>query len=196
MVEYSEIDREIESVEKVPVPVNVIEIPENKIAKNNKEENNSVSPKVSSPVSSKNNSSDKAGIAKNENPKSSEPEKEKAVDTKEPNPEVQSVLENTTLEEVKKVEAVVCKIPNAFSPNGDGENDIFKVTGENLEKIELFIFDKAGKIIYKIQTVEDEWNGKNQSGFDLPPGTYYVAGSVVDSSGNLKRIKQSIVLFK
>ena len=47
-----------------------------------------------------------------------------------------------------------------------------------------------------MKSIDEEWNGKDQNGFDLIPGTYYMAGVVVDVDGNIKNIKQAVNLFK
>lgn len=99
-------------------------------------------------------------------------------------------------EKPAKKEAVVNPILKAFSPNGDGRNDVIKITGENLDKMELVIMDKTGKIVYKMTNIEQAWDGKDMNGFDLIQGTYYIAGVVVDTDGNTKQIKQAINLFK
>jgi len=96
----------------------------------------------------------------------------------------------------EKKEAVVDDIPKAFSPNGDGIGDVIKIEGENLEKMEIVIMDKMGKVVYKMTNIEQQWDGKDMNGFDLIQGTYYMAGVVVDSDGNTKNIKQAINLFK
>lgn len=93
-------------------------------------------------------------------------------------------------------EADVNTIPNVISPNGDGQNDVIKITGTNLEKLEVAIMDKTGKVVYRMKSIDEEWNGKDQNGFDLIPGTYYMAGVVVDFDGNIKNIKQAVNLFK
>ena len=52
------------------------------------------------------------------------------------------------------------EIPNAFTPNGDGHNDIFNVVGDcNYQSYELKIFNRWGQMIYSSQNVEQGWNG-------------------------------------
>ncbi|HNW56538.1 MAG TPA: gliding motility-associated C-terminal domain-containing protein [Bacteroidales bacterium] len=74
-------------------------------------------------------------------------------------------------------------IPEGFSPNGDGINDTFIVTGMNLDNpnteqdAELTIVNSAGtKVFYTTFPDGQEdasWDGKNEKGQDLPEGTYY-----------------------
>jgi gliding motility-associated-like protein len=51
-------------------------------------------------------------------------------------------------------------IPNSFSPNGDGVNDVFFVKGNGLIEIDLMIFDRWGKLIFRTQEFNDAWDGK------------------------------------
>lgn len=53
-------------------------------------------------------------------------------------------------------------IPTAFSPNGDGINDNFKILGVPPENITLFnlqIFDRWGQIVFETNNIEDAWDG-------------------------------------
>ena len=50
-------------------------------------------------------------------------------------------------------------VPNAFTPNGDGENDRFTAVGENIEELELFIFNRWGELIYESHYMEP-WDGR------------------------------------
>ncbi len=58
-------------------------------------------------------------------------------------------------------------VPNAFTPNGDGLNDTFKVKGIGINKYQLQIYSRWGKLIYESKNLEDEWNG-----VDVPSGVY------------------------
>ncbi len=49
--------------------------------------------------------------------------------------------------------------PNAFTPNGDGDNDVFRIKGEYLEDFHLWIYDRWGDLIYETRNIEDAWDG-------------------------------------
>ena len=52
-------------------------------------------------------------------------------------------------------------IPNAFSPNSDGNNDFFKVvTSAGIEMIQLEIYNRWGNRLWSARTFRDEWNGR------------------------------------
>ncbi|MFM7022054.1 MAG: gliding motility-associated C-terminal domain-containing protein [Flavobacteriales bacterium] len=50
--------------------------------------------------------------------------------------------------------------PTAFTPNNDGNNDVFYVQGENIYDFELFIFDRWGEVIFHSKNMTEGWNGK------------------------------------
>ncbi len=50
--------------------------------------------------------------------------------------------------------------PNAFTPNEDGVNDVFYVSGENIYDFELFVFDRWGEVIFHTNDMNTGWNGK------------------------------------
>ncbi len=56
-------------------------------------------------------------------------------------------------------------VPNAFTPNGDGKNDLFYPGGRNHQcstctNYEFMIFDRWGEVIFKSTTVDEPWNGR------------------------------------
>ncbi|MBK7762187.1 MAG: CotH kinase family protein [Bacteroidetes bacterium] len=51
-------------------------------------------------------------------------------------------------------------IPNVFSPNGDGKNDVFTIrVGKDIIGMEMSIFDRWGKEVYHTNNVNAGWNG-------------------------------------
>lgn len=62
--------------------------------------------------------------------------------------------------------------PNAFTPDGNGKNDLFKPTIQGqLSKYELVVFNRWGQIVFKTTVPLDGWNG-NISGKMQPAGSY------------------------
>ncbi len=49
--------------------------------------------------------------------------------------------------------------PNAFTPNGDGHNDVFFLSGVNIKSVEGSIYDRWGEEIIKFTNPSDTWNG-------------------------------------
>lgn len=69
-----------------------------------------------------------------------------------------------------------CKLiaPNAFTPNDDGVNDYFFVstTGAcRLQKFELKIFDRWGRLVFEGDELTDQWDG-TYDGQPLKEGVY------------------------
>lgn len=65
---------------------------------------------------------------------------------------------------------------NAFTPNGDGINDTFEIFGllqQPVANNELKIFDVNGRLLYSQKNYDNTWNGKDNSGKELPSGAYY-----------------------
>ncbi|GAB3177744.1 T9SS type B sorting domain-containing protein [Telluribacter humicola] len=77
---------------------------------------------------------------------------------------------------------IVCKdncpqfaLPNVFTPNNDGKNDVFKPLNcpSFVETVEFRVFNRWGTKVFETTDVGVNWNGKNSAGQDLPAGQYY-----------------------
>lgn len=51
-------------------------------------------------------------------------------------------------------------LPNSFTPDGDGVNEFFFPTGNNIASIKLAIFDRWGELLYEGKDGDAFWNGK------------------------------------
>jgi len=61
--------------------------------------------------------------------------------------------------------------PNAFSPDGDGINDFFNISGQKIEDFQIEIFNRWGQMVYKSIDLSNGWDG-TFNGKNLPTGTY------------------------
>jgi gliding motility-associated-like protein len=60
-------------------------------------------------------------------------------------------------------------IPNVFTPNGDGNNDVFEIVGlDQYDRAEITIFNRWGNEVYRNRDYKNNWDGSN-----LNEGTYY-----------------------
>jgi len=59
-------------------------------------------------------------------------------------------------------------IPNAFTPNQDGVNDVLYVRGENIDKVYMTIYNRWGEKVFETESLDEGWdgtfNGKTVSG--------------------------------
>lgn len=62
-------------------------------------------------------------------------------------------------------------VPTAFTPNGDGQNDVFRARGKGIVYFHMSIFNRFGNLIFESRDVNQPWNGyfKEKPGL---PGTY------------------------
>ena len=65
------------------------------------------------------------------------------------------------------------KIPNVFTPNDDGENDVFKVEAAGVEDFEIVIFNRWGKKIWECGPTNDPSQECTWDGGNKVEGTYY-----------------------
>jgi gliding motility-associated-like protein len=63
-------------------------------------------------------------------------------------------------------------VPNAFSPNSDGNNDVFLVQGENIFDFELAVYNRWGERFFTSIDINKGWDGKNDIGKESPIDIY------------------------
>jgi gliding motility-associated-like protein len=75
---------------------------------------------------------------------------------------------------IYRVVAPEAEIPNVFSPNGDGSNDVFRVNYTGNQAVYGRIFDRWGILVYDSKFEAVAWNGKfNNTDTDTPAGVYF-----------------------
>jgi len=64
-------------------------------------------------------------------------------------------------------------IPNVFTPNNDGINDVFKISGGNLKSMDCLIFDRWGVKLWELKSPLETWDGHNLTGIACNSGVYF-----------------------
>ncbi|MFI5135726.1 MAG: gliding motility-associated C-terminal domain-containing protein, partial [Chitinophagales bacterium] len=89
----------------------------------------------------------------------------------------------------------VFAVPNAFTPNGDGLNDVFIPVQTNIATFEMSIFNRWGQLIYYTADQTKGWDGKYQ-GRQEEIGAYvyqinatFLDGSAVEKKGNVTLLR-------
>jgi gliding motility-associated-like protein len=86
-------------------------------------------------------------------------------------------------------------IPNAFSPNGDGINDVFKISAIGWISINHFtIYNRWGQRVYTTTDITKCWDG-TQKGKPLPAGTYYWVLDITDDYAKEKVLQKGFVVL-
>jgi gliding motility-associated-like protein len=78
------------------------------------------------------------------------------------------------------------KVPNVFTPNNDGINDLFKISlpGRMYECATISVFNKWGQIQYFNDNGNLHWDGTNNSGVSSLEGTYFYTISIKHETSN------------
>ncbi len=86
---------------------------------------------------------------------------------------------------IPKIESLNIEVPNVFSPNNDDTNDIWFVSTEYVEKIELVILNRYGNIMFESEGPTAAWDGKNKKGVEAKEGVYYYKMTVFGKDASI-----------
>ncbi len=105
---------------------------------------------------------------------------------------------DTSAKEIKITEEFTLYVPSAFSPDGDGINEVFKVTGNgiDLDNYHLYVYGRWGELIFETEDLYGAWDGNLKSGKKAPEGTYRWViygkdfnGKAFEKTGNITIIR-------
>lgn len=102
---------------------------------------------------------------------------------------------DTFLFTINVIQEIITAVPNVFTPNGDGINDVFLIISEGIVSVSGEIYNRWGQKIYS-------WSGDEKSGWDgkingasAPDGTYYYVLKERDVIGQEHEQKGYVQLF-
>ena len=98
--------------------------------------------------------------------------------------------------QIEVVEPKEVLIPNGLSPNNDGKNDQWEISGlSQFDDLAITIFNRWGDVVYsQYGKYNDDWGGQSNNGKDLPVGAYFYiiksgSDASVNYSGNVSILK-------
>ncbi|MDA3779950.1 MAG: gliding motility-associated C-terminal domain-containing protein [Bacteroidales bacterium] len=86
------------------------------------------------------------------------------------------------------------EIPNVFTPNGDGINDLFIIKASGIVEYDISIFGRTGILVFHQTAPILTWDGRNGSGNEVSSGTYYYILTALDNS--IKPRKGAIQIYR
>ncbi|GIV41731.1 MAG: hypothetical protein KatS3mg034_1041 [Vicingaceae bacterium] len=95
------------------------------------------------------------------------------------------------------------QIPNVFTPNNDGVNDVFSIKVEGAKEINADIFNRWGEIVYRYTTTIQEspatiylWDGHTPAGVQVSDGVYFYLIQLTDMKDEIKTVNGTINVFR
>lgn len=86
-------------------------------------------------------------------------------------------------------------VPNTFTPNNDGMNDVFQVSGGNLVEMECLIFNRWGELVYTLDSPYQVWDG-SFNGIKCQDGTYVWKLTYTDFTNDQYQISGHVNLLR
>lgn len=112
--------------------------------------------------------------------------------------EVSTIDGCTATDDVTITVVPLCiNLRNAFTPNGDGINDMFMVYNSRgcLSKVRLQVFNRYGNKVFESKDYFNDWDG-TYKGKHLPDGTYYAVVDYTMSNGRVITRKTDVTILR
>jgi gliding motility-associated-like protein len=92
---------------------------------------------------------------------------------------------------IEVIEGSSLEVPNVFTPNEDGANDVFKIICTGITELSCEIYNRWGTKVYEITSAGDSWDGAENSA-----GTYFYILNAKGKDAKEYSSKGFITMFK
>ena len=86
-------------------------------------------------------------------------------------------------------------VPTTFSPNGDGQNDVLRVLGQGITRMEFKVFNRYGQLVFETTNQVEGWDGLHK-GKEVNPGTFVYTLEVTFAEGESEVYTGNVTLVK
>jgi gliding motility-associated-like protein len=100
-------------------------------------------------------------------------------------------------------DSLMVQIPNVFTPNNDGVNDVFSIKVEEAKEISVSIFNRWGSLLLEYANSISEspttinlWDGRTTTGEKVSDGVYFYVINVTDMQDEQHKFNGTIHVFK
>ena len=101
------------------------------------------------------------------------------------------ITSNTVV--IELLPPLVLTIPNTFTPNGDGINDLWEIHGLAFyPNCEITVYNRYGSLVYKSKGYSKSWDG-NYNGAPLPSSTYYY---IIDPGNKNPKVSGYVLILR
>jgi gliding motility-associated-like protein len=87
-------------------------------------------------------------------------------------------------------------IPNVFTPNGDGTNEVFTIKSDQLSSVDVSIYDRRGRQIARFTDPDIGWDGLIEGGTQAEQGTYFYVIYAQGTDGQTHNYKGTLKLIR
>lgn len=90
----------------------------------------------------------------------------------------------------------VAKIPNVFTPNNDGINDVFQIKTFGVEALTVTIYNRYGGVVYRYFGINGTWDGHTHAGEPCVDGVYLIVAECTLADGSKALLDQNVQLVR
>ncbi len=87
-------------------------------------------------------------------------------------------------------------VPNVFTPNNDGVNDVFEVKSTGYENITCSIYNRHGGLVYRFHGLKGSWDGHTHAGEPCVEGVYFTIVEGVKPDGSTDVYQGNVQLIR
>jgi gliding motility-associated-like protein len=87
-------------------------------------------------------------------------------------------------------------VPNVFSPNGDGRNDVLEVLSNGISSLDMTILNRWGQVVARIERPGQVWDSRSFAGERCPEGSYFYVLKATGEDGRSYDLSGTITLVR
>jgi gliding motility-associated-like protein len=120
---------------------------------------------------------------------------EDPIDPEDPEEPVDPEVPSDTTDNSVDAVDLVFYVPNSFTPDGDGVNDVFGVVGPQTDVFHLRIFNRWGQLVFESRDIHQKWTGNHAfASHFVPDGVYLYQLVATDDQQTVQRMGHIVAI--